>query len=596
MTTDSSAGAKPPASVTDVPLHGKRDEALGIADYAEAMVAFIRDCATPLTIGIQGEWGSGKTSLLHMIQEDMEEQQIATSWVNTWEYSMFRAPEETAPAVVRGLVEELENGFQGKWPNELRATTENIKKILKGFGRIAVNMAGARATGQDNIVEQFQGDTAPVVRTEIAELKRELANLIETVIRRPDNPYRKVVFFIDDLDRLEPPVAVNVLESIKNIFDLPHCVFLLAIDYDVVVKGLKHKFGEKTDENEREFRSFFDKIIQVPFSMPTGTYDIEKMLRKNMGAMGFELDEEAGSAYRELLATTVGGNPRSLKRYVNTYSLLRRLRDLHSRGQNDEEAEGATPHDDFVLFALIGIQIAYPRIYSLLVKDPDFIGWSIEESPGRMGVSLGSAEIDEATQAKLALLSRHELTDEPWEKFVWMYCQRDPWLRARIGLVLTALNRIRRVVGDDEVAEKLAGAMQISNMTSVDDDPETQTKTRGRVRHESWDAYLQGQREKGIPQKLIDDQRFLHDWVVETFGAKNVEVNLTPNTISFKPVTAGRRGKNFLYVFSRKTYVKLDLYPGFESLDYEGFRLADGRPNEELQQRLKTRYEAHQHR
>ena len=50
------------------------------------------------------------------------------------------------------------------------------------------------------------------------------------------------------------------------------------IDYDIVVKGLESKFGPKTDENEREFRSFFDKIIQVPFSMPTGTYDIENFL------------------------------------------------------------------------------------------------------------------------------------------------------------------------------------------------------------------------------------------------------------------------------------------------------------------------------
>ena len=71
---------------------------------------------------------------------------------------------------------------------------------------------------------------------------------------------------------------MEVLEALKNIFDIPNCVFILAIDYDIVVKGLESKFGPKTDENEREFRSFFDKIIQVPFSMPTGTYDIENFL------------------------------------------------------------------------------------------------------------------------------------------------------------------------------------------------------------------------------------------------------------------------------------------------------------------------------
>ena len=55
---------------------------------------------------------------------------------------------------------------------------------------------------------------------------------------------------------------------------LKDCVFVLAIDYQVVVKGLVGKFGKPTPENEWEFRAFFDKIIQLPFSMPMGNYDI----------------------------------------------------------------------------------------------------------------------------------------------------------------------------------------------------------------------------------------------------------------------------------------------------------------------------------
>ena len=59
------------------------------------------------------------------------------------------------------------------------------------------------------------------------------------------NPYKRVVFFIDDLDRINPVDAVEVLESLKNIFDIKDRIFILAIDYDVVVKGLEEKFGEK---------------------------------------------------------------------------------------------------------------------------------------------------------------------------------------------------------------------------------------------------------------------------------------------------------------------------------------------------------------
>ena len=56
----------------------------------------------------------------------------------------------------------------------------------------------------------------------------------------------KIVFLIDDLDRVPPATAVEILDITKNIFDIPNCVFILAIDYEVVVKGLEGKFCPKS--------------------------------------------------------------------------------------------------------------------------------------------------------------------------------------------------------------------------------------------------------------------------------------------------------------------------------------------------------------
>ena len=103
-------------------------------------------------------------------------------------------------------------------------------------------------------------------------------------------------------------------------FDVPNCIYVLAIDYDVVVKGLEGKFGKKTEENEREFRSFFDKIIQVPFSMPTGTYDIKELLIDKLSTMGIEIPKEQEQAFSDVVKLTVGFNPRSLKRFMNSFS------------------------------------------------------------------------------------------------------------------------------------------------------------------------------------------------------------------------------------------------------------------------------------
>ena len=75
--------------------------------YAETLAAFIKECETPLTIGVQGEWGSGKTSLLNMIKENIEQDERSSGrkkvkgadeykciWINTWEHSLLKDPEK----------------------------------------------------------------------------------------------------------------------------------------------------------------------------------------------------------------------------------------------------------------------------------------------------------------------------------------------------------------------------------------------------------------------------------------------------------------------------------------------------------------------
>ena len=109
-------------SITDKPVANKSEELLDVDRYIHALSAFIKDADTPLTVGIQGEWGSGKTSMMNMIRENMEEASIATAWVNTWEYSMFKEPAQIAPDCMGGLLDnlKLECEKKGNWPKILR--------------------------------------------------------------------------------------------------------------------------------------------------------------------------------------------------------------------------------------------------------------------------------------------------------------------------------------------------------------------------------------------------------------------------------------------------------------------------------------------
>ena len=67
----------------------KKYDKLGLIDYAEALSEFIKECETPITIGIQGDWGIGKSSLLNMIDKNLSEACFKKIWFNTWHFSLF---------------------------------------------------------------------------------------------------------------------------------------------------------------------------------------------------------------------------------------------------------------------------------------------------------------------------------------------------------------------------------------------------------------------------------------------------------------------------------------------------------------------------
>lgn len=445
-------------SITDVPINCSQDNLLGVENYAKALSDFILHSATPLTVGIQGEWGTGKTSLMNLIRENLADHEIATSWVNTWEYSLFKQSGETTPAVLRGMLEKLQESCGDDWTLS-SDLAEKAKKVSSFLSSLA-NQAIKNHTGVDIKQATTDGGNSLTNCTEIAYVKKEIGEIIQKLIDDPKNKFKKVVFFLDDLDRIDPPSAVEILEALKNVFDIQNCIFVLAIDYDVVIKGLEKKFGVKTDKNEREFRSFFDKIIQVPFTMPVGAYSIDKLLKQKFADLGLttDINDDLDKDYLKLVNLTVGGNPRSVKRYINTYSLLKQISQLSE--------EGKEPLVDFCLFALLGIQISYPSIFRLLNKHPDFPSWNEKIAK----------QYDIKEDLSMVVLDDNKYTDEPWEKFLYFICQKDTYLKPRALNIIEILNVLRDKC-QNNLKNHINKALEIASITAVDDHEDSkQTK------------------------------------------------------------------------------------------------------------------------
>ncbi len=289
---------------------------------------------------------------------------------------------------------------------------------------------------------------------------------------------------------------VELLEALKNIFDIPNCVFVLAIDYDVVVKGLESKFGVKTEKNEREFRSFFDKIIQVPFSMPVGTYSIENFLLEKLREMRYEISSQDAEDYAKVVRMTVGTNPRSLKRYLNSYSLINQVK------QVDEEHESSD--SSLILFALLGIQISFPYVFRMLTKQPDYLSWD--------SALTSKEDINfDAMKEKIKAYGESEYLDETWEQVLWSLCQRDAYLRSRAFDALALLNFLRDKYGES-LGDELEAALEFAAITSVDDDSsgkQATIKVGNKTLYSGLEPKLHQMEEAGLSKAGIEAFRVL---------------------------------------------------------------------------------------
>lgn len=447
------------SSIIDVPRKHTQEDLFGIQVYQNALIKYIKLTDTPITIALQGEWGSGKTSLMNLLRYNLCEIDNAPYfpiWINTWQYSLMKTPSQAIMSILEGIINQIGalNPSEQRWQESKRKIGGLFKKMAVVGAKAAVGTVGI----DKDLVDGFFdfGDSAS---SDIMLLKEEIAKLIADALMK-DPSKLGFTFYIDDLDRIDPPVAVEILELLKNIFDLEKCVFVLAIDYDVVIKGLKPKFGELTDANEREFRSFFDKIIQLPFSMPVASYNVDTFLVEALSKIEFfshkELEDDSlAEKLSEITRLSVGTNPRSLKRLTNTLALISIIYE-----EQKGDSNSSSLLDRLINYALVCTQIAYPYIYNQLAEEPNFKGWNEKVASKLRLRPLSEEEVDR--------LNSTEEFDEEWEKIVFRMCQKETYLSNRVFSVSSLLNKIGGIINNDEqLGDIIEAALEMSAVTNI---------------------------------------------------------------------------------------------------------------------------------
>lgn len=418
---------------TDKPIERRQDDTFGIERYVNGLSAFILNSDTPMTISIQGDWGSGKTSMMNMIQERISDS-VYPIWFNTWQFSQFEMQNELTVSMLYYLLSQLD------------CDREGIKKIFGALGgavRLATSFAAEKTLGSaaaGDILSNMGGGTHDYPE-EIRKLKSKFQETVNEKLKKTNK--NRVVVFVDDLDRLQPQKAVELLEVLKIFLDCENCVYVLAVDYEIVTQGIRQKFGENVDA--KKGRSFFDKIIQLPFKVPTAQYNISGYVADmlhNMGIVAENVEDFVG-----LINLSIGCNPRSIKRLFNTYLLL----DIMLRDKLQAQGDSET---NLLLFAIICIQMEFDSLYQYILSSED----TLDEEFFREfeGDILANENLREALKTE----NEAELL--------------------RMGGFMKSLNRIL-AVGDGEGCEdkirKLNDLLSFSTVTSVSADEEFEGKS-----------------------------------------------------------------------------------------------------------------------
>lgn len=258
----------------------------------------------PISIGVFGNWGAGKSSLLKLIETKLENDQKDYIVINfdAWLYQGF---DDARASLLEVIATELL-----KSAKEDKSLLKKIKGLLRrvnGFrafgllaegtalafgvptGGAAYRAANALGNAADGIQDQGEyeegSDTVKEVKSQVSsmikpkEVKTPPQQIhafrkeYEEILEELDKP---VVIIIDNLDRCLPANAIHTLEAIRLFLFLKNTAFIIAADEEMIKFSVAEHFKGSSDRHQLDY---IDKLIQVPIRVPkAGVREIRSYL------------------------------------------------------------------------------------------------------------------------------------------------------------------------------------------------------------------------------------------------------------------------------------------------------------------------------
>jgi hypothetical protein len=340
MTTESKDQASPTGRGFDAARHGRDEDHLNRWPFAQEIYRIAsggpRDWS--VRIGVYGEWGSGKTSVLNFVDSMARNDGHVTFTFNPWQ---FQSTDDLWKAFVEGLFSRIEQVTQTKAPE---ARSRQVKAV-----------AGAAAKVLPKIMGLLKKEVGDALNGGIGLLRKFLVFSADDLLKLGEIlGERRIIVTIDDLDRTEARLVPEILFALKEIMDVPGMAFICAFDPVVVgqVLGNSHAgFGDGLN--------FLEKIIDYPRWLPEPT---QEQLAGLAVADAAKFCPYVPATELSEIVGLLPKNPRSIRQFIRLLDLLRHQIQRH----HPYEIQWS------ILLAANVLKVRFPKISHEILGDSEF--------------------------------------------------------------------------------------------------------------------------------------------------------------------------------------------------------------------------------
>jgi hypothetical protein len=366
-----------------------RIDLLGFDFLVDELLVVLRDPRLlPVTVGVAGDWGSGKSSLIGITEDALAgDSKFLTVSFSPWRFEDY---EDVKTALMASVISAIQRRarqdekFAAKARKRLgglvrrvnllgAATTVGRAALVAHGADIPPEVAALASTQLLKPEEEDDEQEAPDRLRSIGDFRVEFAALMADL-----EDFQALVVFIDDLDRCLPDSIVDTFEAIRLFLHVPKTAYVIAADQRIVQAAIESRYPDSRSGDENIGVDYLEKIIQISINIPPlSEPEAETYINLLLAELHVEDDDlgklRAGAAdhrQREQLAVAMNygicqeilgnvpealakafalanqiapvlarglrGNPRQLKRFLNILTV--RIRAAETRGVELEPA------------------------------------------------------------------------------------------------------------------------------------------------------------------------------------------------------------------------------------------------------------------